>query len=151
MSAAVRLPSPPSRTDDDHETWTGRRIRFPRGLIGFPDARLYTLESADLPGFYWLHSTEHAPLAFVLVDPFQVIEGFAVDLPPQEADFLGVSEPDEVAILAIATVPREAGEIWTANLQGPVAINFGSGVGLQFVRSDAAGVRTPFRPRLVGG
>lgn len=151
MSAAVRLPSPPSPAGDGDDASAGRVIRFPHGLIGFPDARAYNLETADLPGFYWLHSTEHAPLAFVLVDPFQVIEDFAVDLPPQHAEALGVDDPADVAVLAIATVPREVGEIWTANLQGPVAINFAAGLGLQFVRSDGAGVRTPFRPRLVGG
>lgn len=150
MSAAVRLPSPPSGPSGDDDELIGQPIRFPRGLLGFPDARLYTLESADVPGFYWLRSTEHAPLAFVLVDPFQVIEDYSVDLPAQDADALGVKEPSDVAVLAIATVPREAGERWTANLQGPVAINFKAGLGLQFVRGDAAGVRTPFRPHVTG-
>lgn len=147
MSAATPLPSPPAGPSGDDDASTGQPVRFPRGLLGFPDAKLYSLEAADVPGFYWLRSEEHAPLAFVLVDPFQVIEGYSVDLPNQEADALGVKQPSDVAILTIATVPRKPGEMWTANLQGPVAINLAAGLGVQFVRSDAPGVRTPFRPR----
>lgn len=150
MSAAMTLPSPPTGQSGDDEPFIGQPVRFPRGLLGFPDATRYSLEAADVPGFYWLRSEEHAPLAFVLVDPFQVIEGYSVDLPNQEADALGVKQPADVAILAIATVPRDPGDMWTANLQGPVAINLKAGLGVQFVRSDAPGVRTPFRPRVTG-
>lgn len=147
MSAAIRLPSPPRDPADDT---AGEHVRFPAGLLGFPDAQNYRLEAADVPGFYWLKSEEHAPLAFVLVDPFQVIEGYSVDVPAQEAEALEVTHPDQVAVLAIATVPREPGEMWTANLQGPVALNLQAGLGVQFVRSDAPGVRTPFRPAVTG-
>jgi flagellar assembly factor FliW len=150
MSAALPFPSPPRGTHDDTEAGVGRTIHFPRGLLGFPDCQRYQLEAADVPGFYWLRSEEHAPLAFVLVDPFQVIEGYHVDLPNTEAATLGVEQPSDVAVLAIATVPREAGEMWTANLQGPLAINFKAGVGVQFVRAEAPGVRTPFRPAISG-
>jgi flagellar assembly factor FliW len=147
MTAALRLPSPPN--DPSDET-VGQVIHFPAGLLGFPEAKRYRLEAADVPGFYWLRSEEHAPLAFVLVDPFQVIEGYSVDVPTQEAEALGVSEADQVAVLAIATVPRKPGEMWTANLQGPVALNLASGLGVQFVRSEAPGVRAPFQPAVTG-
>lgn len=147
MTAAIRLPSPPR---DSSEEVVGQPVHFPAGLLGFPEAKKYRLEAADVPGFYWLRSEEHAPLAFVLVDPFQVIEGYSVDVPIQEAETLGVTEPDQVAVLVIATVPRKAGEMWTANLQGPLALNLSSGLGLQFVRSEAPGVRTPFRPAVTG-
>ncbi len=144
------FPSPPGGAGDEADALNGQAIRFPRGLLGFPDCQRYRLELADVPGFYWLRSEEHAPLAFVLVDPFQVIEGYHVDLPNAEAGALGVEQPSDVAILAIATVPREAGEMWTANLQGPLAINFKAGLGVQFVRAEAPGVRAPFRPAVTG-
>lgn len=147
MTAALRLPSPPRDSSDEAP---GQPILFATGLLGFPEAKHYRLEAADVPGFYWLRSEEHAPLAFVLVDPFQVIEGYSVDVPTQEAEALGVTGPDQVAVLAIATVPRKPGEMWTANLQGPVAVNLSSGLGVQFVRSEAPGVRTPFRPAVTG-
>jgi flagellar assembly factor FliW len=72
---------------------------------------------------YWLQSTEHSPLAFVLVDPFRAIPGFAVDVPPPDLAELGVKEGADVAILGIVTLsPPDRGGC-TVNLQGPLAFN----------------------------
>lgn len=94
-------------------------ITFPTGLLGFPACREFVLLPSEREGMYWLQSVEHSPLAFVLVDPFRAVPGFAVDLGPADLSELGATEAAEVAILAIVTL----GAACTVNLQGPLAFN----------------------------
>src|SRR5690606_40391345 len=64
-------------------------FHFPSGLYGFPDSHDFALLPAEQNGLYWLHSTEHSALLFVLVDPFVHFENYAVDLGPAELKALG--------------------------------------------------------------
>lgn len=98
-------------------------IDFPEGLFGFPDCRAFVLVPGAREGIYWLQSVEHAPLAFLLVDPFQFVSGYSVDLPPAELMRLGTVHPAEIAVLCIVTLPPRRGEHATANLQGPILLN----------------------------
>jgi flagellar assembly factor FliW len=118
---------------------------FPKGLLGFPECRRFALLAvAGRPGMYWLQSVEHGALAFLLVDPFLVVDGYLVDLSDIDRHDLGVTNPSEVVVLTIVTLPRQEGEGCNANLQGPVAINLRTGLGKQIVVADSRfGVRTP--------
>lgn len=115
-------------------------IRFPAGLFGFPDCNAYVLLPAEQEGLYWLQSTEHSALAFVLVDPFRLFEGYSVELAPGDLAELGGGKQgtrQKVIILAIVTLPPAAGEPATANLQGPVAIDLGSNRGKQLALGES--------------
>lgn len=112
-------------------------FRFGGGLFGFPECRSFVLLSAEREGVYWLQSVEHAALAFVLVDPFAFFEGYSVELGGADRAELGVEDSSEVAILAIVTLPRSAGEAATANLRGPIALNTSARSGKQLVLEDA--------------
>jgi flagellar assembly factor FliW len=117
---------------------------LPEGLLGFEDARRFILAPADREGLYWLQSLDHASLAFLLCDPFHFVEGFVVDLGPREltGDFGGCRE--QLAVLTIVTLPRETGVQATANLQGPVLFDFGTGTARQVALADSSwGVRHP--------
>lgn len=93
---------------------------------------------------YWLQSTDNATLAFLLVDPFVVRDGYAVELSDMDRHDLGVHDPADILILAVVTLAPAPGEPCTANLQGPIAVNIRSGVGKQIVIADPPfGVRTP--------
>ncbi|MEX0912438.1 MAG: flagellar assembly protein FliW [Gemmatimonadota bacterium] len=121
-------------------------FRFPGGLFGFPDSRDFLLLPAELDGLYWLQSTEHSPLAFVMVDPFRFFEEYAVDLPDSELRDLGNPDRSELLVLAIVTLPRTQEDGPTANLQGPVAINLASHLGKQIPIADTDyELRAPFR------
>ncbi len=119
-------------------------LRFPSGLLGFPECRTFALVSARTPGLYWLQSIEHAILAFLLVDPFLIFDDYAVNLTPADIASLEVSDASEVAILAIVTLSRRPDEPATANLQGPVAMSLRAGTAKQIaVSSQDFGVRCP--------
>lgn len=111
-------------------------VTMPDGLFGFPECRGFALLPAGRDGFYWLQSTEHATLSFLLVDPFLYFDGYTVDLTGLVLQRLGTSEPTHVNVFAIVTLPGAGGEA-TANLQGPVILNVMSRHGFQAVLQDS--------------
>ena len=120
-------------------------LHFPQGLYGFPECRSWVLIPTNREGLFWLQSAEHAPLAFLLVDPFTHFPGYAVDLSPTELARVGTNEPSEIIVLAIVTVGSRDGGPPTANLQGPVVLNMRARCGFQIVLSvEGYGVREPF-------
>lgn len=98
-------------------------ITFADGLLGFPSCQTFVLISSARDGMYWLQSTEHPALAFVLVDPFRVCPGFAVDLGPADLSDLEADAASGIAILTIVTLASPERGGCTANLQGPLAFN----------------------------
>jgi len=124
----------------------GQMVRFPEGLLGFPDNREFVLVPAERVGTYWLQSTEHASLIFLAIDPFLHFHDYVVELPEIEVRALGAEDQADVAILAIVTLPGSEGDPATANLQGPLALNLARHTARQVVLRDASfGVRRDFR------
>ncbi len=122
---------------DDH------LVTMPDGLFGFPGCSSFALLPAGREGFLWLQSTDHATLAFLLVDPFLYFEGYTVDLTGPVLQRLGTSESSDVNVFAIVTLPGAGGEA-TANLQGPVVLNVATRRGFQAVLQDSEfGTREP--------
>jgi flagellar assembly factor FliW len=139
MNAPASLVSAASTAADaDPSDGTTPPITFETGVYGFPECRLFELASAGTDGFYWLQSTEHAALRFLLADPFLFFRGYVVDLPSMDAARLQIREAGEVAILVTVTLPEAAGRPATANLQGPIVINVRSRQGRQVILNDRA-------------
>ncbi len=67
------------------ETEFDRVIRFPRGILGFPEYREYVLLQTNEEGtFFWLQSTENPALAFVVSDPMLFVPEYQVPLKMEE-------------------------------------------------------------------
>ncbi|HVX41833.1 MAG TPA: flagellar assembly protein FliW [Gemmatimonadaceae bacterium] len=123
---------------------TDELLRFPSGLLGFPECRRFALVRAAHEGLFWLQSHEYSTLVFLLVDPFEVANDYSIEIGPSQMMELGPHRPSDVALLAIVTLPATAGERPTANLQGPIAINFATRCAKQVVLSETDyGVRCP--------
>lgn len=121
-------------------------LEFSAGLFGFPECRSFVLVPAERDGLYWLQSTDHSTLSFLLADPFLFYDGYAVELSPQDLEMLRAQDPTDVLILAIVTLPRSRDELPTANLQGPLAINMRGQVALQLALVEGEfGLRCPLR------
>lgn len=121
-------------------------VRFPEGLLGFPDTRDYVLLPAAGDGSYWLQSAEHPSLIFFLVDPFLHYEDYEVELSTSHVDSIGARSRSDVAVLAIVTLPSSDDDHATVNLQGPVAFNLSDGIARQVILRDAnLGVRRPLQ------
>ena len=119
-------------------------ITFPTGLLGFPACRQFVLIPSERQGLFWLQSAEHSPLAFLLVDPFLAVEGFAVDVGQGDLAELEAQGESDLAVLAIVTLGRPEAGGSTANLQGPVAFNLRTRRAKQLaVPNSDFGVRYP--------
>lgn len=119
-------------------------ITFPGGLLGFPACREFVLIQSEREGMYWLQSVEHSPLAFLLVDPFVTVDGFAVDLSKTDRAELQIEGQSDVVILAIVTLGSTAAGGSTVNLQGPLAFNLRTRRAKQIaVPNSEYGVRYP--------
>lgn len=116
---------------------------FETGILGFPDARSFALIPAERDGLFWLQSVEWPALTFLLLDPFTFVEGYTVELGPQELGALLPEDASQILVLSILTLPREQGDPATANLQGPVAFNLEQRTGRQVVIESPYGLRYP--------
>lgn len=111
-------------------------IHLPSGLLGFEQAKRYTLVA--VPGeepFQRFRNQDNPALAFVVVSPFEVMPAYAPDLPSEDVRFLGLESPDDALLLNIVTL-RPGGRA-TINLKGPVVINRFTLLGKQVVIANA--------------
>jgi len=119
-------------------------LYFAEGLLGFPECRRFALVRAKNDGLFWLQSVEYAILVFLLVDPFAVVSGYTIDVAPSQIAGLGAHRPADIGLLSVVTLPASSGQQPTANLQGPIAINFATRAAKQLVLSETDfGVRVP--------
>ena len=72
--------------------------------------------------FKWLQSTQDADLAFLMVDPSDVVTDYEVVLPDWDVEFLQLESENEAVVMTTVTIDTEAGTIST-NLLAPVVVN----------------------------
>jgi flagellar assembly factor FliW len=119
-------------------------LHFNQGILGFPECRRFALVRAEHDGLFWLQSIEYSTLVFLLVDPFAVVTGYSIDVAPSQLADLGAYRPADIGLLSVVTLPSAPGDQPTANLQGPIAINFATRNAKQLVLSETDfGVRVP--------
>lgn len=111
-------------------------LRFPGGLLGFPECRAFALVRAAHEGLFWLQSHEYSTLVFLLIDPFLVESDYAIEIGPSQLMELGPHRPSDIALLSVVTLPATPPDQPTANLQGPIAINFATHLAKQIVLSE---------------
>ncbi len=108
-------------------------IRFPDGLLGFPEQQRYVLVQNPSGGpFQWLQSVDEPALAFVAAEPGHFFENYAVPASSEELRALCLESMEDAVVLVLLVVPPDPSRI-TANLQGPLLINPDARVGRQLV------------------
>ena len=111
-------------------------VSFPSGLLGFEKFKDYILLDARQKPFFYLQSIDVPDLAFILIDPFLFRPDYSLDVNDESLGDIGVSQPDDVLVFAIVTVPGEGAAV-TANLMGPLIINKSNRLGMQTVLGDS--------------
>lgn len=112
-------------------------ISFESGIIGFEEYTKYALifdsEKESKNGILWLQSMEESQLAFPVIDPMQICDGYN---PIVEDEWLepigGISNIDDIYVLAVLTVPSDLTKM-TANLKAPLIINTETKKGCQMI------------------
>jgi len=126
----------------------GSVIRFADGIPGFEEFHDYVLVAvAEVAPFEWLQSVEEPALAFAVVDPHVVCGDYVPRLGRGDLTTVGLDSDAEALLRVILTLSDDPAEI-TANLQAPLMINRGAGLGSQLLLT-----RSPYdtRYRVVQG
>jgi flagellar assembly factor FliW len=114
-----------------------RLLRFPQGMVGFPELRRYCLIPAEGNGsFIWMQAADSPEVAFLLTNPWLFYPDYDLELEDDLCQTLGVSQPDQLTLLVVVTVPPGQAREMTANLLAPVVINHAALVGRQVVLDD---------------
>lgn len=122
----------------DIDVADGSVVTFTQPIIGFQEYRRFVL----LPGpadsaVTWLQSTESGELAFLLMNPVDVVPDYKVPVGKHELAELAVSTIAELDIYTILVVSDDVSKVRT-NLKAPILINAKQRLGKQTVleRSD---------------
>lgn len=129
-------------------------MNFPEGVLGFPDNKRYILLEHDANGspFKWLQSLDNADLAFIVLDPYQIVSDYRFEIDVDTERVIGTDLPNCCALMAIATIPHNAPLMMTANLKAPLVVNVETRRGRQVVLStNCYQINTPVFTTLGGG
>jgi flagellar assembly factor FliW len=112
-------------------------VQLPYGLLGFERIKKYFLVAnpAEDP-FMWLQMAEGDKKAFLIVSPFLVKADYQPDIPADDVQFLGLTEPADALVFNICTLRGPNGP--TINLRGPVVFNRHTLIGKQVIPQNAA-------------
>ena len=103
----------------------GAVIDFPNGLIGLGGAR-YALVGEPDDSIVWLHSVEDPDLAVPVARPWTFFPDYAIDLPDEEAERIGVTAADQTSVYVTVRAAEQL-EDFHANLRAPILIAHGRG------------------------
>lgn len=124
-------------------------IRFPSGLLGFPEQQRYVILEHDTEApFKWLQSVEEPTLAFVILDPTTFYSGYHIDVPADALAEIRGEAGEDIALVVILTIPSDDPGRITANLRGPLVISHKARLGKQVVLPDDFPTRHPVFPVL---
>ncbi len=108
-------------------------ITFTQPIIGFQELRRFVI----LPGpsgsmVSWLQSVDSGSLAFLVMDPRQVVPDYRVDPGPNELAELAATTVADLDIYTLVVVPHDRTQVRT-NLKAPIIINAKHRLGKQMV------------------
>jgi flagellar assembly factor FliW len=118
-------------------------IEFPRGLIGLGGTRYALMGRPEEDGIVWLHALDDPKLAVPVADPWTFFTDYAVDLPDDEAERMGITDPSQARVFVVVRVGATPQECF-ANLKAPILVT--GGTGHQVLNEADAPLRAPLMP-----
>lgn len=126
-----------------------RLLCFPRGLPGFPDCRRFILmdHDRDTP-LRWLHCVDRAEIAFLVVEPHEILGSYDVEVPQEVLALLGWDpashQSQDVLLLLILNAAESS---LAANLRAPLVVHTRTRRAHQLILEDPAlSFRHPIGP-----
>lgn len=113
-------------------------INFPEAIPGFPGEDEFVLIPLDDNSpFYYLQSVKTKDLCLIVADPFTFFIDYEIELDEESLQKLEiVDEKTNFTLYCILTIPEDFKKT-TANLLGPVIINWDKKIGLQFIAQNS--------------
>ncbi|MBK8274898.1 MAG: flagellar assembly protein FliW [Nitrospira sp.] len=122
-------------------------VRFPVGLLGFPESQQYVILDHDTEApFKWLQSIDEPGLAFVILDPAIFHTDYRVSVPVDILAEMNGGKEEDLALAVILTIPSDDPAHITANLRGPLVMSHKTRLGTQLVLSEEYPTRFPLFP-----
>jgi len=111
-------------------------IRFPFGIIGFPEMTDFALvfdeeKGKDTP-IRWLQSLQEAGFAMPVMDPLLVAKDYNPEVEDNHLIPLGEMTAEDTLVLVTVTVPKDLTQM-SVNLQAPIIINADSKKATQII------------------
>lgn len=100
-------------------------IKFPAGIIGFPELTDFALihdEEKGIGGIHWLQSMQEPAFAMPVMDPLIVNPDYNPQVDDEILKPLGEFDASQILVLVTVTVPSDVTKM-TVNLRGPFVIN----------------------------
>lgn len=126
-------------------------LSFENGLPGLEDNKRFAMLSNEKSQpINWLQSLDHKEISLPVADPYLVCPEYIFDIPQPDIDALGIKQIEDIYVLNILVIPRNAGDI-TINLSAPIIINVQNSKGRQIILDDKRySVRVPVSELLAG-
>jgi len=100
-------------------------IRFPAGIVGFPDLTEFALVHDEEKGpsaIRWMQSLQETNFAMPVIDPLAVVPDYNPLVDEELLKGIGEISEDNLLVLVTITVPKDLTKM-TVNLQAPFVIN----------------------------
>lgn len=111
-----------------------KSIHFAEGIPAFESVTDFViLAKEEEAPFMWLQALNEPNLAFIVVDPFVIHPDYKPDLLDEDAKTLKIKEPEDALLLAIVNVRNNPEQGITANLVGPLVVNWREKIGKQVI------------------
>lgn len=128
-------------------------ITIDKGIIGFPDMRLFTLifdSEKEEKNIGWFQSLDEPAFAMPVIDPKKIVDDYNPTIEDELLKPLGELTPDNTYVLVTVKVPSDV-EKMTINLKAPIIINTDTLIGGQIIVEDDVEVRFPIYDLLKKG
>lgn len=102
------------------EISNGQTWNFPKGIPGFEEEKgfvLLPIEENDI--FQVLQSTTTAEVAFIVANPYTLIEDYSFDIDEPTIDLLDIKQEKDILVLGVLTL-KNPFDLSTINLQAPI-------------------------------
>ncbi|MBQ9565273.1 MAG: flagellar assembly protein FliW [Synergistaceae bacterium] len=96
---------------------------FPRGIPAFEDKRRWIIVGSEDNAVKWLQSVDDGALALPVTTPDAVRPDYNARIPEDELTLVGTTDPADLALLIVVSIPENAPWNMTANLRAPILLN----------------------------
>jgi flagellar assembly factor FliW len=116
-----------------------RVVEFPRGLPGFPDCRRFILMDHDRETpLRWLQCVDRPEIAFLVVEPHQVLAAYDIEVPLHVLAFLGWESSDGASDVLLLVLLNASESALAANLRAPLVVHTRTRRATQLILDDPA-------------
>jgi len=109
---------------------------FPKGIPGFEEEKEFVLlpiEGNNI--FQVLQSTNSPVVAFIVTNPYTLVEDYSFDIDDPTIELLNIEKPEDVFVLGILTL-KQPFETSTINLQAPLIFQMNNRAAKQMIIND---------------